>query len=217
MRSPHTANDISNCDLLPFATKYATASPSSCTATRPCHQIQRLTFVAGNDIIALASSASSLSNTGLPSPLGVRRTTHVTSPPHESPRTRTSLMAVQQHENRQMNKQCMQPVCWYVSQFQLSCRCEVQAAQELLMHDHVLMQMLVHEWLKGKTTVTAHGDNCSTGWGYCLAVRTIYHFLCCCLVGTSHDVAFYIFHCESGLVNMAVNVHDSADISKHLQ
>ena len=51
------------------------------------------TLVAGRDSMAFASSASSLSKTGVPSPLGQFRTMQVTSPPHESPRTRTSLMA----------------------------------------------------------------------------------------------------------------------------
>lgn len=54
------------------------------------------TFVAGNESSALASSASSLSNTGEPKPLGHERTTQVTSPPHDSPRVRTSLMAAWQ-------------------------------------------------------------------------------------------------------------------------
>ena len=42
-------------------------------------------FVAGSDITALARSASSLSNTGIPSPTGGRRTTHSITPPQESP------------------------------------------------------------------------------------------------------------------------------------
>ena len=50
-------------------------------------------FVAGRLIIAFARSASSLSNTGAPSPRGHPRTMHVTTPPHESPLTRTSSMA----------------------------------------------------------------------------------------------------------------------------
>jgi len=54
-------------------------------------------LVAGSDMSALASSASSLSNTGAPMPLGQRRTTHVTSPPHESPRRRTSSIAGPAH------------------------------------------------------------------------------------------------------------------------
>jgi hypothetical protein len=49
-------------------------------------------LVAGRDIMALASSASSLSNTGAPNPFGHPLTTHVTSPPQESPLVRTSLM-----------------------------------------------------------------------------------------------------------------------------
>lgn len=62
------------------------------------------TFVAGRLSIALANSASSLSNTGLPRPFGLRRTTHVTTPPQLSPRTRTSLITAKQngqcqHEN----------------------------------------------------------------------------------------------------------------------
>ena len=41
--------------------------------------------MAGRDITALARSASSLSNTGIPSPTGGRRTTHSITPPQESP------------------------------------------------------------------------------------------------------------------------------------
>ena len=52
-----------------------------------------LTLLAGRLIMALASSASSLSKTGLPSPGGQPRTMQVTSPPHESPRVRTASMA----------------------------------------------------------------------------------------------------------------------------
>lgn len=50
-------------------------------------------LVAGRLSIALPSSASSLSNTGEPRPLGQLRMTHVTSPPTDSPRVRTALMA----------------------------------------------------------------------------------------------------------------------------
>ena len=42
-------------------------------------------LVAGSDITALARSASSLSNTGMPSPTGGLRTTHSITPPQESP------------------------------------------------------------------------------------------------------------------------------------
>ena len=42
---------------------------------------------------AFASSASSLSKTGEPRPMGGLRTTQVTSPPQESPRVRTSSIA----------------------------------------------------------------------------------------------------------------------------
>jgi hypothetical protein len=42
---------------------------------------------------AAARSASSLWNTGAPSPLGQLRTTHVTTPPHESPLTRTASIS----------------------------------------------------------------------------------------------------------------------------
>ncbi len=49
-------------------------------------------FVAGMLIMALASSASSLSNTGAPSPGGQLRMTHSTTPPTEFPSERTSLM-----------------------------------------------------------------------------------------------------------------------------
>ena len=52
------------------------------------------TFVAGRDIIACARSASSFPKTGDPNPRGHLRTTHVTSPPHESPVVLTSLIAV---------------------------------------------------------------------------------------------------------------------------
>lgn len=48
------------------------------------------TFEAGRDMKAFASSASSLSNTGEPRPLGHALITHVTSPPQESPLFRTS-------------------------------------------------------------------------------------------------------------------------------
>ena len=50
-------------------------------------------FVAGKLNIAFAKSASSLSNAGAPKPRGGLRTTHVTTPPHESPFTRTSSIA----------------------------------------------------------------------------------------------------------------------------
>ena len=50
-------------------------------------------LVAGRLSIALASSASSLSNTGAPRPRGTPRQTQVTTPPQESPRVRTSSMA----------------------------------------------------------------------------------------------------------------------------
>ena len=57
-----------------------------------------LTFEAGSDMTAPASSASSFPKTGMPSPLGQPRTTQVTTPPHESPRVRTSsIAAVRQH------------------------------------------------------------------------------------------------------------------------
>lgn len=46
-------------------------------------------LVAGRLIIAWARSASSLSNTGAPRPRGTLRQTHVTTPPTESPLTRT--------------------------------------------------------------------------------------------------------------------------------
>ena len=46
---------------------------------------------------ALASSASSLSKTGEPKPLGQRRTTQVTTPPQESPRFLTSSIAAFKH------------------------------------------------------------------------------------------------------------------------
>jgi hypothetical protein len=55
-----------------------------------------LTLVAGKLSIAFASSASSLSNTGVPSPLGQLRTTQVTSPPQDSPLVRTALMAAEE-------------------------------------------------------------------------------------------------------------------------
>ena len=42
-------------------------------------------FVAGSDITALARSASSLSNTGMPKPMGGFLTTHSITPPQESP------------------------------------------------------------------------------------------------------------------------------------
>eukprot|EP00967_Tisochrysis_lutea_P049189 scaffold60226_cov19-Tisochrysis_lutea.AAC.1 len=77
----------------------ANASPtSSLLSTAQCTCYHNLeahlpTLVAGRDIIANASSASSLLNTGVPSPLGHLRTTHVTSPPQDSPRVRTLLMA----------------------------------------------------------------------------------------------------------------------------
>mmetsp|Transcript_8984 Transcript_8984/g.17872 ORF Transcript_8984/g.17872 Transcript_8984/m.17872 type:complete len:229 (-) Transcript_8984:498-1184(-) len=51
-------------------------------------------FVAGRDITAFASSASSLSKTGDPRPFGHPFTTHVTSPPHDSPRVLTSSIAL---------------------------------------------------------------------------------------------------------------------------
>ena len=54
---------------------------------------QGLALEAGRLMKALASSASSLSKTGEPRPLGQARITHVTSPPQESPRVRTSSMA----------------------------------------------------------------------------------------------------------------------------
>ncbi len=52
-----------------------------------------LTFEAGSDMTAPASSASSFPKTGMPSPLGQPRTTQVTTPPHESPRVRTSSIS----------------------------------------------------------------------------------------------------------------------------
>ena len=42
-------------------------------------------LVAGSDITALARSASSLSNTGMPRPIGAWRTRQVITPPQESP------------------------------------------------------------------------------------------------------------------------------------
>ena len=50
-------------------------------------------FVAGSDMIALARSASSLSNTGSPHPGGTERATHVTTPPSESPSRRAASIA----------------------------------------------------------------------------------------------------------------------------
>mmetsp|Transcript_7907 Transcript_7907/g.32097 ORF Transcript_7907/g.32097 Transcript_7907/m.32097 type:complete len:249 (+) Transcript_7907:295-1041(+) len=50
-------------------------------------------LVAGRLIIALASSASSLSKTGCPRPRGTRRATHVTVPPVELPFLRTPSIA----------------------------------------------------------------------------------------------------------------------------
>ena len=58
-----------------------------------------LTLVAGSDIMAWARSASSLPKTGDPSPRGHPRTTHVTSPPHDSPFVRTALMATQKRHH----------------------------------------------------------------------------------------------------------------------
>ena len=52
----------------------------------------RQTLDAGKDMSAPASSASSLPKTGAPNPFGQRRTTQVTSPPHESPFLRMSSM-----------------------------------------------------------------------------------------------------------------------------
>ena len=51
-----------------------------------------LTFEAGSDIRAPASSASSLPKTGAPNPFGQLRTMQVTSPPQESPFFRMSSM-----------------------------------------------------------------------------------------------------------------------------
>jgi hypothetical protein len=45
-------------------------------------------LVAGRLSIAFAKSASSLSNTGSPSPAGMPRTTHSITPPTESPSSR---------------------------------------------------------------------------------------------------------------------------------
>ena len=49
-------------------------------------------LAAGSDSIALARSASSLSNTGSPSPGGTPRATASTTPPSESPAFRASSM-----------------------------------------------------------------------------------------------------------------------------
>mmetsp|Transcript_46866 Transcript_46866/g.111599 ORF Transcript_46866/g.111599 Transcript_46866/m.111599 type:complete len:314 (+) Transcript_46866:301-1242(+) len=65
-------------------------------------------FVAGIDIIACASFASSLSNTGSPIPIGQLRITTLTTPPMESSSARASLMqsvifsAVSRHGHRTM-------------------------------------------------------------------------------------------------------------------
>ncbi len=72
----------------------------TCTATWQTSLSQRmraslrleLTFEAGSDIRAPASSASSLPKTGAPNPFGQLRTMHVTSPPQESPFFRMSSM-----------------------------------------------------------------------------------------------------------------------------
>ena len=50
-------------------------------------------FDAGNDIVAFARSASSLSNTGSPQPAGTPRATQVTTPPSESPSRRARSIA----------------------------------------------------------------------------------------------------------------------------
>lgn len=75
-----------------------------CCVALPTPTATLLTLVAGKLSIALASSASSLSNTGLPRPLGQPLTTHVTTPPQLSPLVRTSLMTggggARQQQNR---------------------------------------------------------------------------------------------------------------------
>lgn len=89
------------------------------------------TFVAGRLSMAFASSASSLSNTGVPRPLGQLRTTHVTTPPQLSPRTRTSLItaggtkgacsAVQKSVQRTTVRHCLPTLCrgrWFCARLQ---------------------------------------------------------------------------------------------------